>query len=191
MHDVTSSRASEFGDEAAARRLLEARARIAARPAVSAESEDVLEVLSFSLGGERYAVETCYVAEVRELAGLTSLPGAPSFLAGVTSLRGRVLAVIDLGALFGLPEVDATDSGLVIVLRGGGTEFGLLTCSVGDVMAVPVATLGVGGPIVHGPHERFFKGFTLAALAVLDGARLLADDALKVGGQTPRQGTAR
>ena len=180
------SQAGDPGDEAEVQRILDARARKAARPEAAGEPEDVLEVLCFSLGGERYAVETRYVGEVRHLARLTLLPGAPAFLSGVMSLRGRVLAVIDLGTFFGLPEPSGADSHVVIVLRDRGSEFGLLAQSVDGVLAVPVSTLGGGGPIVHGHGERFFKGFTVAMLAVLDGAQLLADDALKVGRQIPR-----
>ncbi|HEY6106658.1 MAG TPA: chemotaxis protein CheW, partial [Anaeromyxobacteraceae bacterium] len=47
------------------------------------------------LGG-RYAFEASLVREVVRLGPLTRLPAAPSFLPGVFTHRGEVLAVLDL-----------------------------------------------------------------------------------------------
>ena len=52
------------------------------------------------LGG-RYAFEAPLVTEVVRLGPLTRLPAAPSFLPGVFTHRGEVLAVLDLGQLLG------------------------------------------------------------------------------------------
>ncbi len=52
------------------------------------------------LGG-RYAFEAPLVSEVVRLGPLTRLPAAPSFLPGVFTHRGEVLAVLDLAQLLG------------------------------------------------------------------------------------------
>src|SRR5947209_15343497 len=86
-----------------ARTVMAERARLLARPlAAAAQAVAALEVIVFTLAGERYAVETTYVREVVRLAEVTPLPGVPAFLAGVTNRRGQVLALIDLPAFFGI-----------------------------------------------------------------------------------------
>src|SRR5947209_1803679 len=77
-----------------ARAVMDERARALARVPAETAAVRALEAVVFELSGERYALETAHVHEVVRLAGLTPLPGAPDYLAGVTNLRGQILAVI-------------------------------------------------------------------------------------------------
>src|SRR5258708_884019 len=75
-----------------ARAILEERARLLGRvpPAADARGE-VLQVVTFTLGDERYAIETSHVREVvRPGEGYAPLPGAPAFVFGALNLRGEV-----------------------------------------------------------------------------------------------------
>jgi purine-binding chemotaxis protein CheW len=169
------------------RRILERRARAAARPPAEPDDAQRLEVLAFSLAGESYGVETCYVREVCQLKELTAIPCTPPFVAGVMSLRGQVLAVIDLRKFFELPAKGLTDLNRVIVLRGPNTELGLLADSIDGVRLVKVSDLQEGLPTLTAIREKFLKGVTGQMLALLDGGRLLGDAALKVDEQVARQ----
>jgi len=60
----------------------------------------------FRLGGEEYAVMAADVREVLEIRELTRVPNAPDYLPGVTSLRGRMLPVIDLYTRLGLKPAE-------------------------------------------------------------------------------------
>ena len=85
------------------RAILDERARRLAAPISDATiATEVLEVATFTLSGERYAIETRYVREIVALADFTPVPGGPSVLFGVVNLRGDVLAVFDLRSLLGL-----------------------------------------------------------------------------------------
>jgi hypothetical protein len=85
-----------------ARAVLEERARALARVPPAEYAGAVLEVVTFDLAGERYALETRHVRAVVRLGEHTPVPGAPDFLVGVLNLRGEVLAVMDLGKVLGL-----------------------------------------------------------------------------------------
>jgi purine-binding chemotaxis protein CheW len=169
-----------------ARRVLEARARVAARPPVNPDEAERLEVLTFSLAGETYGVETSHVREVCQLRDLTPVPCTPPFVAGVMSLRGRILAVIDLRRVFELPAKGLTELNRVIVLRGREQELGLLADAITGVRAVAAAALQESLPTLTGPRDRFLRGITGQRLAVLDGGRLLGDAGLKVDEQVAR-----
>jgi purine-binding chemotaxis protein CheW len=169
-----------------ARRILEARARAAARPPARPDETERLEVLAFTLAGEAYGVETRHVREVCQLKDLTAMPCTPPFVAGVMSLRGRILAIIDLRKVFELPAKGLTELNRVIVLKGGENELGLLADSIDGVRPVPTSDLQEGLPTLTGVRERFLKGITGQMLAVLDGGRLLADAGLKVNEQVTR-----
>ncbi|MCL6635699.1 MAG: chemotaxis protein CheW, partial [Peptococcaceae bacterium] len=134
-----------------------------------------LEVLEFRLAGERYAIEPAYVQEVSLLKDATPLPCTPPFVAGVINLRGRILPVIDLKKLFHLPEEDRPGNGRVIVIHGGGAEFGILADAVPGVRTIPGADLQPPLPTLTGVRAEYLKGVTGEGLAVLDAARILSD----------------
>jgi purine-binding chemotaxis protein CheW len=169
-----------------ARRILEARARAAAKPPVTPDDAERLEVLAFSLAGETYGIETRYVREVCQLKDLTAVPCTPPFVAGVLNLRGRIIVILDLRKLFELPAKGLTELNRVIVLAGGDNELGLLADSIDGVRPVRTSDLQEGLPTLTGVRERFLKGISGQMLAVLDGGRLLADAGLKVDEQVAR-----
>jgi purine-binding chemotaxis protein CheW len=168
------------------RRILEARARAAAKPPVQPDDAERLEILVFSLAGETYGLETRHVREVCQLKDLTELPCTPPFVAGVMNLRGQILAIVDLRKFFELPARGLTGFNRVIVLRDGDNEFGLLADSVDGVRPVAASDLEEALPTLTGIRERLLKGITGQMLAVLDGGRLLADAGLKVNEQVAR-----
>jgi len=99
-------------------------------------------------------------------------------------LRGRILTVLDLRKLFDLPPRGLTELNRVILLRGQDTELGLLADSIGGVRQVVVSELQRSLSGLSGLRERFVQGITAQMLVVLDGARLLSDDSLKVNDET-------
>jgi purine-binding chemotaxis protein CheW len=168
------------------RRILEARARVAAKPPVKPDNTERLEVLAFSLASESYGVEACHVREVCQLRELTAVPCTPPFVAGVMNLRGRIIAIVDLRKLFELQAKGLTELNRVIVLAGRDSELGLLADSIDGVRSVAVSDLQGSLATLTGIRDRFLKGVTGQMLAVLDGGRLLADDGLKVNEQVNR-----
>lgn len=169
-----------------ARRILEQRARAAARPPAKPDDAERIEVLAFSLAGETYGVETCHVREVCQLKDLTAVPCTPPFVAGVMNLRGQILVIVDLRTFFELPARGLTDLNRVIVLSAGDNELGLLADSIDGLRSVTASDLQEGLPTLTGIREKFLKGITGQMLAVLDGGRLLADPDLKVDEQVVR-----
>ena len=156
--------------------VLQERARLLAQvPVQTLQDTDTLEVALISLGKERYALESTWVREVVRRPEHTPLPAAPAHLVGVINLRGQILPLFDLRALFGLGSIEPTDKERVLVLGQERPEFGILVDEVfevtrlrsDDVLPVPDA--------VAGTVRAFLKGVTAVALLVLDGAALLKD----------------
>lgn len=163
------------------RRLLRERARLLARelvPEKSARSE--LELVVFKLAEEHYAVESGYVREVYPLKFLTPLPGAPSFVLGLTNLRGEILSIVDLHTFFELPNPGLTDRSRVIVLRSPKMECGILADSVTGTRRIGVDDLQPALPTLTGIREEYLKGVTGERLIVLDAGRLLASPSIVV-----------
>jgi purine-binding chemotaxis protein CheW len=163
------------------RAILEERARVLAQvPAQAPQAADMVEVLIFTLSGERYAVETDCVREVLRLGGYTEVPGTPDILMGVMNLRGQIVALFDLRKLLGIPGAEASDAARVIILGGDRAEFGILAEEVFEVARLRADQVLPPAESVTGPSREFIRGVTEKALILLHGAMLLKDPRLFV-----------
>jgi len=60
------------------------------------------QYLLFYVGGDIYAIEALTTSEIVEYSHTTKVPVMPSFVKGVTNIRGNIVPVIDLLDRFGL-----------------------------------------------------------------------------------------
>ena len=104
--------------------LLKRRAAALARPlSDSTFRAGGQELLVTLVGQARYAARLEALAAVVPLARLTRLPQAPRFIAGLTPLHGRIVTIVDLGALMG--EVALPPIRFALILEINGEPFGL------------------------------------------------------------------
>lgn len=161
--------------------ILEQRARRLAAPlAADARSRRMLELVVFTLGGGRYGLETRHVREVTRLKEFTPTPGVPDFVMGLTSIRGEFLALIDLRPFLRLPTQGLSDLSYIIICGTDRAEFGILADTVHDVVTLDAEEIIPAPASLAGGAADHLRGVTREALAVLDGARLLADERLFV-----------
>lgn len=78
---------------------------------------DVKQYLTFTLGGETFAVGTLNVKEIIEYGQLTTVPMMPDSIRGVINLRGSVVPVIDLGARFYSKQTEIRRRTCIIILE--------------------------------------------------------------------------
>jgi purine-binding chemotaxis protein CheW len=115
-------------------------------PAAEAEAgdglgADELRLVSFSIAGQEYALDIAEVQEIVQLPEVVSaLPNTPSHVLGVISLRQRLLPLVSLRALFGLPLLAYSEQQRIVVTTlPGGLHVGLVTDAVKEVLSVPRA----------------------------------------------------
>ncbi len=109
------------------------------QPAVPAGPQ--LVCLSFSFGAQRYALPMDNVLEVHPLEQFTPVPGAPAFIRGVVQCRGTILALLDLGRLFGIDEAGLADIHYYIVAESAGRRVALAAGVAEDIVSVPLDKL--------------------------------------------------
>ena len=110
-------------------------------------------------GGGRFALPMAAVAEVGRLPGLTRVPGTPEWVPGVVNWRGRILGVLDLRVLLGVPREEMSNDTRLVVLTSGGLSVGVVAERVEGVLVVdpaelepPLLTLPAeAGALVEGP----------------------------------------
>jgi purine-binding chemotaxis protein CheW len=103
----------------------------------------------FRVGRERFALPLGAVREVvLPQPPFARVPRASEAVRGVMNLRGRVIAVVDLAALVGLPPqpLDAPAS-QVLILEHAKRGLGLLIGGVVGVETIPSPEAGSGGVV--------------------------------------------
>ncbi len=98
---------------------------------------DVVQLINFRLRDEEFGVDIGSVREITRVADITHIPEAPSFIQGVTNLRGQVIAVIDLAEQFGLAaQEELPDSARIVVTEFKGQTVGMLVDEVPGVLKI-------------------------------------------------------
>jgi purine-binding chemotaxis protein CheW len=77
---------------------------------------ELVELLTFSLSREEFAFNISEVEEIIRLYTITRIPAMPDYMLGITSLRGKIIPVIDLKTKLNLQETSSS------ARAGGGQE---------------------------------------------------------------------
>ncbi|WP_137898135.1 chemotaxis protein CheW [Sphingomonas sp. 2SG] len=90
-------------------------------------ADGTLEVLSFGVGGETFAIEAVLVQEILDLMPETAVPGADPLVGHVINFRGRVIPLADLRRAFDMTPADTTrDNRIVVIERPVGETLELI-----------------------------------------------------------------
>ncbi|MBA5871110.1 MAG: hypothetical protein GDA68_14095 [Nitrospira sp. CR2.1] len=102
----------------------------------SASSTDrPLRMCVLTLGGELFAIDLRHVSEVFEVESVTAVPSMPSYLTGVTNLRGTVITLVDLRGSLGLSSGQSALP-FAVVVRHGARQVGVLVDHVPEIHTV-------------------------------------------------------
>ena len=120
-------------------------------------SPDVLQLVTFKLAGEEYAIDILKVQEINRMVEITSVPNAPHYVEGVINLRGKVIPVINLRKKFGLvvKEVDVQSRIMVVDV---GKIIGLIVDSVCEVLRLRVDTVETPPAITGNGSSDYIRG---------------------------------
>ncbi|ASV55894.1 MULTISPECIES: chemotaxis protein CheW [Lelliottia] len=94
------------------------------------------EFLVFTLGDEEYGIDILKVQEIRGYDQVTRIANTPSFIKGVTNLRGVIVPIVDLRVKFSQGDVEYNDNTVVIVLNLGQRVVGIVVDGVSDVLSL-------------------------------------------------------
>ena len=96
-----------------------------------------LQVLTFDMQGETFAIEAGIVCEILDRIPETVVPGAPAMVGGLVNFRGRVIPLAELHGAFGFARTGVTlDSRIIVielVMNGEATLVGLKADKVHEV----------------------------------------------------------
>ncbi|HTX99881.1 MAG TPA: chemotaxis protein CheW [Bacteroidota bacterium] len=105
--------------------------------AVKGANEELLQLVSFSVGGEEFGVDILKVQEINRMLNVTHVPNAPDYVDGVINLRGRVIPVVNIRRRFGMDRRELDKSTRIVVVELAGQVVGFLVDGVREVLRIP------------------------------------------------------
>src|SRR5664279_3768945 len=114
--------------------------------------------LTFRVGTASYAVPATQVLHLESYEMATHVPGAPSYVAGLVQVRGRLVPVVDLRARFGLPPVEHSLDHRVVVVQIGTRIAGLLVDSAREVVQIDEASYEKPPELIEEQASGFVRG---------------------------------
>lgn len=113
--------------------------------ATAAQPAEPRQYLTFTLGGEMFAVETLSVKEIIEFGQITTVPMMPPSIRGVINLRGAVVPVIDLAARFGRERLRSGRRSCIVIVEvngdAGTQTLGVMVDGVSEVIDIAAADI--------------------------------------------------
>lgn len=110
------------------------------------KAEEVVELLVFSLFSEEYAFKVSELEEIIRPQQFTTIPRTPEYLLGVTSLRGKIIPVVDLKKMLDLSGKDEAKKEKIIILKGNKGPIGVRVDRIAGVVRLPAQALTESPP---------------------------------------------
>lgn len=73
--------------------------------------------LTLALSKENYGIEITKVQEIIGVTSITPVPRSPSYIKGVTNLRGKIIPLVDLRIKFGLEPAPYDEKTCIVVVN--------------------------------------------------------------------------
>lgn len=150
------------------------------------EDEDTMKgkYLIFSMGKELFGIEIRYITEIIGMQPITEVPEMPSYVKGITNLRGKIIPVMDARLRFKKEEREYDSRTCIIVLETHETSIGLIVDSVAEVLTMKDDDISPA-PEINKSGNNYIKGIGKSGsnvMLLLDSQRLLKDEELEAVG---------
>ncbi len=138
-------------------------------------SSKVISFLVFELSGAHYAVPVTDVREIITSIEVSAVPGSPAYLAGVATLRGRVLPIIDLRKKFQFDSKTKNARECFVLLStpsdDGPLDFAIHVDCVHEVIKIVESQIDVAPAVNSFSSRLVFKG----VVHTPQGVRMILD----------------
>lgn len=145
------------------------------------EKEQVMQLVGFVIGKEKFGVDILSVQEIIRKTPITAVPNSPEFIEGVINLRGSIIPVIDLRKRLNILKHKKKDQGepvtWIIIISVDDRVTGFIVDSVTKVLKIQRDTIepppdivvaGLKSQYIHGVCE-----IDTGLLILLDFSRIL------------------
>jgi purine-binding chemotaxis protein CheW len=108
-----------------------------------------LTVLVLEVDGHRYGVDAAEIKEILRAVMPSRLAQQPGVIEGIINVRGRVAAVLDLRARFGLTRREISASDVLLLCEIGGRLVALRADTALDLIQLAASELATPSEVTH------------------------------------------
>lgn len=137
----------------------------------------------FRLHDGWYFVDIMRVLEIIRPPELSSIVSMPPFVAGILTLRGNVIPVLDLNERFNLPRHPGEPRSRILIISQPGQNFGILVDEVTGVLTLPSDAIQSPPPVLSSRVAPFFIGVASARerfVSLVNVDRLLSPEEQRI-----------
>ena len=144
---------------------------------------DQLQIVSFKLGDEEFAVDILKIQEINRMAEITKVPNSPDFIEGVINLRGKIIPVVDLRRRLGMTREKRDKHTRIVVMEISGKIVGFIVDSVSEVLRFPCKMIEPPPAMMAGLDAEYIDGVGKLEdrlLILIDMARVLKEKEIEI-----------
>ncbi|WP_192820755.1 chemotaxis protein CheW [Rufibacter sp. LB8] len=148
-----------------------------------ASVEVKVHLIVFKLGTEEYGVRIDQVKEVTITPEITRMPKTPSFIKGVSNIRGDIIAIMDLEERFGIERLSGQPDRhtYTLVMEAKDYTMGFIVREVPQSLTLPVSSIDKAPSFIQdiNINENFIEGIGKIdnrLIIVLDIYKILTSD---------------
>ena len=136
------------------------------------DEEKSKQFIIFRLENEWFALPSSEIQEVLKVQEVTYLPGMPSHIAGVASIRGTIVLVVQPKQLLQLPHSSGTQARYILVVNHNDYLQGLLADEVTEVLSISQQSLEPPPALLQNGEKKvvqntfYWMGHLIAVLQV-------------------------
>jgi purine-binding chemotaxis protein CheW len=124
----------------------------------AAQTSEQLQLVTFQLASEEFAVDILRVQEINRMMSLTRVPQSPPEVEGVINLRGKIIPVIDLRKRFGLDAQTHSEASRIVVVEVHGRVLGFIVDRVNEVLRISSSIVEPAPSMVCSIDSDFIAG---------------------------------
>ncbi len=103
-------------------------------------NDTVIEYVTATIGGQLFGLPISRVQDVFAPERLARVPLAAPEIAGMLSLRGRIVTAIDMRKRLGLAPLEEGKPRMAVGIESKGESYGLLIDAIGEVLKLTAAS---------------------------------------------------
>lgn len=140
------------------------------------DGHESMDFVTVEIAGQLFGIPVHMIHDVFSPQSITQVPLAPTEVAGVLNLRGRIVTAVDVRTALGLPQREDQSSPMAVGIEKKGESYGLIIDDVGEVLSLKASEFENNPPNLDSRWKNVSRGvFRLEGrlLVIFDVDRVL------------------